>query len=68
MNDSKKITVNLPSDQVEFLQDLAKEGNISFTDALRRAINSERFFVDQEKTGKKVLVEDNGKVREVIRR
>jgi hypothetical protein len=68
MSESKKITVNLPSDQVDFLQGVAREDNISFTDALRRAINSEQFFVEQEKGGRKILVEDGQRIREIIRR
>jgi hypothetical protein len=68
-NTPKKVTVNLPADQVEFLQGVAKKNNLSFTDALRRAINSEKFFVEQETNGRKILVEDgNERMREVIRR
>ena len=65
----KKVTVNLPEDQVQFLQDIAKKENVSFTDVLRRAINSEKFFVQQESSGHKVLVEEVGqRIREVIRK
>lgn len=65
----KKVTVNLPDDQVMFLQKLAADENITFTDALRRSINSEKFFVEQERAGHKILVEhDNQRIREVIRR
>ena len=66
---TKKITVNLPADQVEFLQKIAAEENITFTDVLRRSINSEKFFVDQEKIGHKVLIEGPGqRIREVLRK
>jgi hypothetical protein len=65
----KKVTVNLPEDQIQFLQELAQKENITFTDALRRAINSERFFVQQENSGNKVLVEEVGqRIREVVRK
>jgi hypothetical protein len=65
----KKITVNLPEDQVEFLQKIAAAEHLTFTDLLRRSINSEKFFVDQERTGRKVLVEDADKlIREVMRK
>lgn len=64
----KKVTVNLPEDQVEFLQELAKRENMTFTDALRRSIKSEKFFVEQEKSGRKVLVEEKDhKLREIVR-
>lgn len=65
---TKKVTVNLPEDQIEFLQALAKLEDITFTDALKRSINAERFFVDQKKNGRKVLVEEKGhKLREIVR-
>jgi len=65
---TKKITVNLPEDQVEFLQNLAKQEHITFTDALRRSINAERFFVEQKESGRKILVEEEGhKLREIVR-
>ena len=66
---SKKVTVNLPDDQIAFLQKIAETENLTFTDALRRAINSEKFFVQQESTGNKVLVEEPGqRIREVLRK
>lgn len=65
----KKITVNLPEEQVEFLQKIAEAEHITFTDVLRRSINSEKFFVDQEKNKRKVLVEDaDQRIREVMRK
>jgi len=54
----KKITVNLPEDQVKFLQELAASEHISFTDVLSRSINAERFFVEQTRQGRKVLIEE----------
>lgn len=65
----KKVTVNLPEDQVEFLQKLAEAENLSFTDVLRRSINSEKFFVEQEKAKRKILIEGaDQRIREVIRK
>jgi hypothetical protein len=64
----KKVTVNLPTSQVDFLQGLAKEENISVVDVLRRAINSEKFFVENEKAHRKILIEDGSRIREVIRK
>ncbi len=66
---TKKVTVNLPIEQVEFLQNLAKSNNINFTDALRRAIKSEEFFVEQESNGRKILIEEEGqRLREILRK
>lgn len=65
----KKVTLNLPEEQVSFLMEIADRENLSFTDVVRRAINSERFFVQQEQQGRKVLVEDgNQRIREVFRK
>ncbi|MGH8576306.1 MAG: CopG family transcriptional regulator [Gammaproteobacteria bacterium] len=66
---TRKVTVNLPEDQVRFLQEIAAAEDLTFTDVLRRAINSEKFFVQQENTGNKVLVEEAGqRIREVVRK
>jgi hypothetical protein len=65
----KKVTVNLPEDQINFLQETAKRDHITVTDVLRRSINSERFFVEQERMKRKILVEAAGEpLREVIRK
>ncbi len=65
----RKVTVNLPVDQIDFLQDIARKENVTVTDVLRRAINSEKFFVQQEESGNKVLIEGPGqRMREVIRK
>lgn len=65
---TQKVIVYLPEDMVEFLQHTAKKQSLTFTDILRRAINAEKFFIQQEKIGNKILVEDEYKVlREVIR-
>jgi hypothetical protein len=66
---TRKVTINLPEDQIQFLQDIAKKESVTFTDVLRRAINSEKFFVQQEGDGNKVLIEDSAKrIREIVRK
>lgn len=66
---TEKITVNLPEDQVAFLQKIAEAEDLSFTDVLRRSINSQKFFINQEKAKRKVLVEDaDQRIREVMRK
>jgi hypothetical protein len=66
---TKKVTVNLPEEQVQFLQELAARENSTFTDVLRRSINSEKFFVEQEKLGRKILVETQGeKLMQILRK
>jgi len=68
MSDFKKVTVNLPADQVAFIQRLADEEKISVVDVLRRAIKSEQFFVDNENANRKILIEDGARIREVVRK
>ena len=68
MNEFKKVTVNLPAEQVAFLQELATREKVSVVDVLRLAINSEKFFVDNEIAKRKILIEDGTRIREVIRR
>ena len=65
----RKVTVNLPEDQVQFLQNIAAKEHLSFTDVLRRSINSEKFFVEQENAKSKILIEGaDNRIREVMRR
>lgn len=64
----KKVTINLPEEQILFLKGIAKKKNITFTDAIRRAIAFESFFVEQEDKGRKILVEEKDRrLREIIR-
>ncbi len=66
--DFRKVTVNLPTEQVKFLQEVAAKDKISVVDVLRRAINSEKFFVDNENSNRKILVEDKDRIREIVRK
>ncbi len=66
---TKKVTVNLPEEQINFLRKLAAKEHLTFTDVLRRSIRSEKFFTEQEDRGRKILVEEKGqKLREIERR
>ena len=63
----KKVTINLPEEEVKFLQEIADKENRTFTEVLRRSINTEKFFVEQEKAGKKILIEDGKEIRQIVR-
>lgn len=64
-----KVTVNIPDDLVQFLQWQARKNDVTFTEALRRAVTSEKFLVQQEEAGRRLLVEEKGMpIREVVRR
>ena len=66
---NKKITVNLPEEEIDFIKKIAEKEDLSFTDVLRRSINSEKFFVEQEQEGSKLLVEQKDKqLRQVSRK
>ena len=64
----KKVTVEIPVEQFEFLTNLAAKENITSGEALRRAINTEKFFVESRDAKKKILVEDGSSLREVVRK
>jgi len=68
MNNIKKVTVNLPAEMVCFLQNTAKKENVTTTDILRRAIETEKFFLDNENINRKILIEDGLRIREVVRK
>jgi hypothetical protein len=53
-----KVSFNLPQEDINFLQATAKKENKTFTDILNRSIHTERFFVEQEDLGHKILIED----------
>jgi predicted transcriptional regulator len=63
----RKVTVNLPEETVETLRSLAKERNITYTEALKRAIENEKFLHDEQERGTAVLLESPDRpTREVI--
>lgn len=67
MNNFQKITVNLPVEQLEFIKEVAAKEQISVVDVLRRAIKAEKFFLENERAKKKILIEDGSRIREVVR-
>ena len=68
MKDTIKVIVNLPKEQVKFLELEAKKRSVSVTDMISSAINTESFFSGEIGKGSKFLVEfKNGNIKEVIR-
>lgn len=63
-----RVTVNLPEELVEYLKNSAQRDHTNVTEKLKQAINTERYFDEQERKGTKILIENDGKVREVVRR
>lgn len=64
-----KLSVNLSEDVAGALKDLATHEGISMTEALRRAIGTEKFLRDEISKGHKVLIEDDEKkLKEIVLR
>lgn len=68
MSAKTKLTVQLPEEAINQIQEIAERLNISRTEAIRRALKTELFFVKEKKNGKRVLLKDeeNGQIQEVI--
>jgi hypothetical protein len=63
----RKVTVNLPEEAVEAIQAYADARGITFTEALRRFISHEKYFMEEVDAGGKVLIEKPDKsLREVV--
>lgn len=64
----KRVSVNFSQKAYEDLEQLAKaEGGISVSEVLRRAIALSKWFVEQQNNGANILVERDGKLREVVK-
>ena len=67
--DTVKFSANLSVDVVESLKSIAKSQGISMTEALRRAIGLEKFMLDADREGSKILIEDKDRrMRQLIMR
>ena len=63
-----KVTVNIPEELLQFVKEVAAEEKITATDVFRRALKSEKFFVDALKHKSKILVEEqDGKLYKIMR-
>ena len=52
-----KVTVNLPDETVNSLKQIAQQRGITVTEALRQAIENEKFFRQEINQGSKVILE-----------
>jgi hypothetical protein len=52
-----KVTVNLPEETVAALRQIAEHHGITMTEALAKAITTEKFLLDKIDKGSKVLIE-----------
>ena len=66
-NTGKRMSINLSSDVAKWLESIAQEQNISQSEALRRAIATEKYLLDERSKGSKILLQKSDKeIREVI--
>ncbi len=64
-----KMSVNLSKTVVDALRSIASKREISMTEALRRAISTEKFLMDETDGGSKVLIEDKKhNIRQILLR
>ena len=61
-----RLNADLSPDVAEALKNLARSQNISLTEALSRAIGTESVLVQRRKQGAKVILDQNGKMSELI--
>lgn len=54
---TRRVSVNLTEEAIKSLEALAQKRGITMTDALRKAIATEKFLVDEVGEGSKVLIE-----------
>lgn len=68
MADRKKLTVNLSSDIVDVLREMADRNGSSMTEELRNAISDRKFFIEQKAQGKRIVLEqaDTGDDRTIV--
>ncbi len=65
-SETVKASFNLPKEELDLLREVADRRNINVTQALRQAIAHEAFLADQVSKGSKVLLDDGGRLREVV--
>lgn len=63
-----RVNVNFSENAYKTLEDLAQRKGKSMSDVLRDSIALEKWFADTHEEGGKVVVEKDGRAREVIPR
>ncbi|MFP4132994.1 MAG: ribbon-helix-helix protein, CopG family [Halothece sp.] len=55
--ETKKVTVNLPTETIERIREIADKHGLTMTEAIRRAIITESYLEKQIAEGNKILLE-----------
>jgi Ribbon-helix-helix protein, copG family len=68
MAEKVKVTVNMTQEDVDALKEIAEAQGITLTEALRRAVRTEKFIQDTMAEDANILVEDKKKktVKQVV--
>lgn len=61
-----KLTVNLPSSDVDTLGRLARKYDTTRTNALRMCIATQRFLEDEREDGGRLLIQKGNEAREIV--
>jgi hypothetical protein len=67
-NEFTKATFNLPIEDLQALKKLAKANHVSVTSLVRKAIGTELYLNKIEATGSKLLIEENGVIKQITRK
>ena len=63
-----RLNINLSDKAFQELEDMAEKGGKSLSEVIRDALALEHWFDDTRESGGRVLVERNGKAREIVTR
>jgi len=66
MPDNTRLTVNLNPETAAALREIVENRNISFTEAIRRAVAIYKLIEDETAQGHKIQINEGTKVREVV--
>jgi metal-responsive CopG/Arc/MetJ family transcriptional regulator len=65
--ETKRVSVNFSQNAYNVLEDLARREGVTVSEALRKAIALNKWFVETQDSGGKILVEENGKLQRIVR-
>ncbi|MFD3685446.1 ribbon-helix-helix protein, CopG family [Nocardiopsis sp. NPDC058631] len=54
----QKISVNLSDEVMQALKAMVERDNVTMTEAIRRAISTQKFLDDAQRSGQRILLED----------
>lgn len=63
-----KVSVHLCDTDLAALKEIADQRQLSYAQAIRQAILTERFVMSEARSGAKVLIARDGQVRELVLR